>query len=55
MNISIPVLTDIVAISANQQLQTDARLMRENQRFALHEHAVGQQVCVNNQFSVLMS
>ena len=25
--------------------------MRENQRRALHEHEVGQQVCVNNHFS----
>ena len=51
MNINIPVLVDIVAISANQQLQTDARLMRENHCRMLHEYEVGQQVCVNNHFS----
>ena len=51
MNINIPVLTDIVAVSADQQLQNDARLMRENQPRALHEHEVGQQVCINNHFS----
>ena len=51
MNINIPALVDIVAVSANQQLQTDARLMRENQRCTLHDCAVGQQVCVNNHFS----
>ena len=53
MNINIPVLTDIVVISAYQQLQTDARLMHENQRCALHECAVGQQVHVNNHFSLV--
>ena len=51
MNINIPVLADIVATSADQQLQTDARLMRENQRRALHKCEVGQQVYVNNHFS----
>ena len=52
MNINIPVLADIVAVSANQQLQTDARLMRENQRWMLHECEVEQQVHVNNHFSL---
>ena len=51
MNINIPVPTDIVAVSANRQLQTDTRLMRENQRRTLHKCEVGQQVQVNNHFS----
>ena len=31
VNVNIPVLTDIVAISADQQSQTDARLLHKNQ------------------------
>ena len=51
MNVNVPILMDIVAISADQQLQTDTKLMHENQCCVLHECAVGQQVCVNNHFS----
>ena len=51
MSVNVPVLTDIVAVSANQQLQTDARLLLVNQWCTLHEHKVGQQVCMNNHFS----
>ena len=52
MNANVPILMDIVAISADQQLQTDTKLMHENQCCVLHECAVGQQVCVNNHFSL---
>ena len=51
MNVNVPILTNIVAISADGQLQTDARLMHENQHCMLHECAVRQQVHVNNNFS----
>ena len=51
VNVNIPVLTDIIAVYDNQQLQTDARPLHENQRCTLHECEVGQQVCVNHHVS----
>ena len=51
MHLNIPIVADIIAISENKQVQTDLRLMRENQRRTRHEYAVGQQVLVNNHFS----
>ena len=51
MNVNMPVLTDVAADSACRQLQTDALLLRKNQRRAHHEHKVGQQVCINKHFS----
>ena len=51
VKVDVPVLTEILAVSANQQLQTDARPMCENQQCTNHEHNIGQQVCVNNHFS----
>ena len=51
MNLNIPIVTDIVAISHNRQLQTNLRLERENRRRTRHEYEVGQQVYVNNHHS----
>ena len=51
MNVNILVLTDTVAISADQQLQTGAHLLRENQQHTHYEYEVGQQVHANNHFS----
>ena len=52
VNVNLPVLTDIVAVSTNQQLQTDAGLLRKNQQRTCHECEVGQQVHVDNHFSL---
>ena len=51
MNVNIPFITDIVAISANRQLQTDVRLHRENTKRIRHDYAVGERVYVNNHHS----
>ena len=51
VNVNVPVLTDVTAISANHQSQKDVRLMHENQWSTHHECAVGQQVHFNNHFS----
>ena len=51
VNINIPVLKDVVAISANQQSQTDACLLHKNQQCTHYECKVEQQVHVNNHFS----
>jgi hypothetical protein len=51
MHLAIPIAADIISISENRQLQTDARVFRENQRRTLHEYKVGDHVFVNNHFS----
>ena len=51
MNVNVPAVTVNVAISTNQQSQTDAHPSHENQHHTHNEHEVGQQVHVNNHFS----
>ena len=51
VNINISVLTDIVAVSAYQQSQTDPHPLCKNQQRTHHECKVGHQVCVINHFS----
>lgn len=51
MNLSVPIVTDIIAITHNRQLQTDLRLERENRRCSRHEYIVGEMVYVNNHFT----
>jgi len=48
MNLNIPIISDIISISENRQLQTDLRLQRENQKRSHHEYLVGEQVFLNN-------
>lgn len=51
MVLNVPIVTDIVAITHNRQLQTDLRLMRENARRSQHDYKVGDMVYINNHFS----
>ena len=51
MHLSVPIVTDIIALSHDRQLQTDLRLQRENAKRSRRECVVGQNVCVNNHFS----
>ena len=51
MHLNIPIVVDILALSQNQQLQTDLRLQRENRRRTRHEYRVGDMVFVNNHHS----
>ena len=51
MLLNIPIVTDIVAISENRQLQTDLRLERENRRRSHFDYQVDGMVWVNNHFS----
>ena len=51
MHLNVPIVTDIVSLSHNRQLQTDLRVERENQRRSRHECKVGDVVCINNHHS----
>ena len=51
MLLNIPIVTDIISITHNRQLQTDLRLERENKRRSHHEYTVGQQVYLHNHYS----
>ena len=51
MHLNIPIVADILSISQNAQLRTDARLVKENARRTRHEYRVGDNVYVNNHFS----
>jgi len=51
MLLNIPIVTDIISISENRQLQTDLRLERENRRRSQFDYQVGGSVYVNNHFS----
>jgi len=51
MNFNVPFVVDLLSIAHNKQLQTDARLLRENRRRSRHEYSVGQSVLVNNHHS----
>ena len=48
VNVNIPFVTYIVAVSVNQQMLTDACPLHKNQQCIQHEHAVGDNVFVNN-------
>ena len=51
MLLNIPIVTDIVSITENRQLQTDLRLERENRRRSQYDYQVGGSVMVDNHFS----
>ena len=51
MLLNIPILTDIVSIAENRQLQTDLRLERENRKRSQFDYRVNGQVYINNNFS----
>ena len=51
MLLNIPIVTDIIAISENRQLQTDLRLERENRKRSHMDYQVGQMVWINNHFT----
>ena len=51
MLMNIPIVTDIISISENRQLQTDLRLERENQRRSHFDYQVDQMVLIKNHFS----
>jgi len=51
MHLNVPFVTDIVSITENRQLQTDARLKRENLRRSHHDYQIGENVYVLNHFS----
>ena len=51
MLLNVPIVTDIISISHNRQLQTDLRLERENCRRSQHDYQVGEMVYLNNHFS----
>ena len=51
MLLNVPIVTDIISISHNRQLQTDLRLMRENRRRSQYDYKVGDMVYINNHFS----
>ena len=51
MLLNVPIVTDIVSITKNRQLQTDLRLERENARRSQHDYEVGGFVYVDNHFS----
>ena len=50
MLLNIPIVTDIIAIAHNRQLQTDLRLQQENRKRTHHEYAVGDNVYVYNHY-----
>ena len=49
--LNIPIVTDIISITENRQLQTDLRLERENRRRSHFDYQVDGMVCVQNHFS----
>ena len=51
MLLNIPIVTDIISLTQNRQLQTDLRLERENQKRSRFDYEVGGQVYVDNHFS----
>ena len=51
MLLNVPIVTDIISITENRQLQTDLRLERENRRRSQHDYQVGERVYINNHFS----
>ena len=51
MHLNVPIVTDIIALTHNRQLQTDLRLQRKNSRRSRREYVVGQNVYINNHFS----
>lgn len=51
MLLNIPIVTDIIAISENRQLQTNLRLERENRKRSQMDYQVDGRVFVNNHFS----
>ena len=51
MLLNIPVVTDIVSVAENRQLQTDLRLERENRRRSHFDYQVDGMVYVQNHFS----
>ena len=51
MNMNIPIVSDIISISENRQLQTDLRLLRENSKRSHHEYKVGDLVYLINHHS----
>ena len=51
MLLNIPIVTDIISITENRQLQTDLRLERENRKRSHFDYQVGGSVFVQNHFS----
>ena len=51
MLLNIPIVTDIISITQNRQLQTDLRLERENRRRSQFDYQVDQMVYLKNHFS----
>jgi transposase InsO family protein len=51
MLLNIPIVTDIISISENRQLQTDLRFERENCKCSAFDYQVDGMVYVNNHFS----
>ena len=51
MLLNIPIVTDIISITENRQLQTDLRLEYENRKRSHVDYQVGQMVYINNHFS----
>jgi transposase InsO family protein len=51
MHLNIPLVADIITLSHKRQIQTDQRLLRENNKRTRHDYCVGHKVYVNNQFS----
>ena len=49
--LNIPIVTDIVSITENRQLQTDLQLERENPKRSQINHQVGGNIFLNNHFS----
>ena len=51
MLLNIPIVTDIISITENRQLQTDLRLERENRKRSHFDYQVDGKVYVSNHFS----
>jgi hypothetical protein len=51
MLLNIPIMTDIVSITENRQLQTNLRLQQENRKRSHFDYQVDGMVYVNNHFS----
>jgi hypothetical protein len=51
MLLNIPIMTDIVSITENRQLQTNLRLQQENRKRSHFDYQVEGMVYVNNHFS----
>ena len=51
MLLNIPIVTDIISITENRQLQTDLRLERENRKRSHFDYQVDGKVYINNHFS----